>query len=92
MNEQPSLDETPDPFAIDDRLQTAGLSPEEALNFRGCFAEYQRALFLIKQYDEEVNIPDGLSEDQQVYRLEVEKANVIIKVFKSYLAERGVRM
>ncbi|MDD9820281.1 MAG: Fic family protein [Nitrospira sp.] len=89
MKEQPSLDAIPDPFESNDRLQTAGLSPEEAHNFRGCFAEYQRALFLIKQYDEEGNILDGLSEDQQVYRLEVEKVKLIIKAFKSRLAERG---
>jgi len=89
VKEQPSLDETPDPFEIDDRLQTAGLSPEEAFNFFGCFVEYPRALFLLKHYDEEGNIPDGLSEDQQVYRLEVEKANVIIKVCKSRLDECG---
>ena len=79
MNEQPDQNE---------QLQAAGMSAGEALQFMGCWAEYQRALFLIKQYDEEEHTPDVLPKTQS-YVLKEAKANLIIRELKSYLAGQG---
>ncbi len=89
MKGQRGHDEASDPFEINDRLQTAGMSEDEAFNFSGCCAEYHRALFLIKQYDEEESTPDVSPETQQIYRLEEPKVNLVIKELKSHLASRG---
>jgi len=74
---------------IDARLQAAGMSPEEAFHFISCFVEYQRALFLIKQYDEEGSVPNIFLEDEQKYSLNESKVNLVIEQLKSQLAERG---
>ncbi len=89
MKGQLGHDETSDPFEINDRLQAAGMSEDEAFNFSGCCVEYHRALFLIKQYDEEENTPDVSSGTQQIYSLEETKANLVIRELKSHLAECG---
>ena len=89
MKGQPNHDEVLNQLEINDRLQRGGMSEEEAFHFSGCCAEYYRALFLIRQYDEEENTPDVSPETQQIYRLEEPKVNLVIKELKSHLASRG---
>lgn len=89
MDKPPNYVDISDQSEIDERLQAAGMSAEEALHFRGCFAEYQRALFLIKQYDEEGSAPDISPEDEQIYLLSKSKANLVIEELKSQLAKCG---
>jgi len=89
MDKSPNYAGISDQSAIDERLQAAGMSPEEAFHFIGCFVEYQRALFLIKQYDEEGSAPDISPEDEQSYSLDESKVNLVIEELKLQLAERG---
>jgi len=89
MDKSPNYAGISDQSEIDERLQAAGMSPEEAFQFRSCFAEYQRALFLIKQYDEEGSAPDISLEDEQSYSLDESKVNLVIRELKSQLAEQG---
>lgn len=88
MDKSPNPVDISDQSEIDERLQAAGMSAEEAFHFRSCFAEYQRALFLIKQYDEEGSAPDISPEDES-YSLDESKVNLVIEELKLQLAERG---
>ncbi len=65
------------------------MSEDEAFHFNACCVEYYRALLLIKQYDDEENMPDVSPETQQIYSLEEAKANLVIRELKSHLAGRG---
>ena len=89
MKDRSDREEKYDAFTVHDRLQTMGMSAEEAFHFIGCCFEYHRAFLLIRQYDEREKFPHVFSENRPMYRLKAEKVNLIIREFKSYLAERG---
>ena len=69
-------------------IEYPGFTPEEAFSLSACLGEYHRTFILLRQYDER-DTPEDADDHKEGYYLEFNKANLIIKELKRYLAENG---
>ncbi len=70
------------------RLQKESFTPREAFSLSACLDEYHRTFILLRQYDEG-DTSSNADDRKADYPLEINKANLIIKELKRYLAENG---
>ncbi len=75
--------------AIIKRLESRGMSADEAFDFVACFVEYRKAFILLREYDEKVEREQAGSENRETEAPDIEKLYLIIEEFKACLASCG---